>query len=247
MSEISICVPVHDPKEMHEDFLLDAFHSIRTQTLYPKEVLMSGSFRPAYLKNLLKIFNEFFPVRFIKNKSWSTSSNLNSVVPYCSGSIVKILFQDDFFISNTALASTYRSLLKKDTIWTACASRNFDNEAKRYVGDVNPIFNKKIAIGSNSIGSPSVIAFKKDHYLPFNEKLVWMLDCEWYLQMQHRYGDPVFLKDFQIANRLHQFQATHKVNIRHDSEAKIIKGLHFKTKTFRNFFVNRKCSCLGKH
>jgi predicted 2-oxoglutarate/Fe(II)-dependent dioxygenase YbiX len=36
-------------------------------------------------------------------------------------------------------------------------------------------------------------------YVSFNENLVWMLDCEWYLQMQHRFGNPYIIKDFHFS------------------------------------------------
>jgi hypothetical protein len=245
MTEISVCIPLHDPQEIHYDFLLEALESISAQTLYPKEILIGGSHKPSYLDELLKTFNKVFPVKFIKNNSFSISSNLNLLVPRSSGSIVKILFQDDFFISNTALEITNYIFLKTNTIWVACASRNYDNVNMEYIRDVNPKFRNKLAKGINSIGSPSVISFKKDYFLPFNENLFWMLDCEWYLQMQHRFGNPSLITDFQIANRIHQSQATHKAKMHQKTEKIKVKNLHLKSKMFDLFFLNKNhCVCL---
>jgi hypothetical protein len=248
MRMISVCIPVHDPLELHKGFLVEALESIRMQTLHPKEVIMGGSYRPTYLAELLNSFNEYFPVKFIENKSTSASSNVNSLVSYCSGSIIKILFQDDFFISNTALADTNLVFKETNPIWVACASRNYDQKNGRYVRNVNPKFHKKIAEGVNSIGSPSVISFRKDYFLPFNENLVWMLDCEWYLQMQHRFGNPFFITDFQIANRLHGFQATHNAKMYQKSEVIRVNNLHLKSKTSNSFFSNKyRCVCLRNY
>lgn len=248
MSDISVCIPLHDPRELHYDFLQEALESLSIQTLYPKEVLIAGSCKPTYLDKLLETFNKIFPIKFISNKSTSTSSNLNLLVPHSSGSIVKILFQDDFFISNSALEITNYIFLETNTIWAACMSRNYDNEKREYIRNVNPKFRNKIAKGINSIGSPSVISFKKDYYLPFNENLVWMLDCEWYLQMQHRFGNPYIIKDFQIANRLHQHQATHNAKANQDSELIVVGNLHLKSNLIDLFFSNEKnCTCLRIH
>jgi hypothetical protein len=248
MSEISVCIPLHDPRELHYDFLQEALESISIQTLYPKEVLIAGSYKPTYLDKLLETFNKFFPVKFIKNKSTSTSSNLNLLVPYSSGSIVKILFQDDFLISNTALEITNHIFLETNTIWAACMSRNYNNQNGEYTRNVNPKFRNKLAKGINSIGSPSVVSFKKNYYLPFNENLVWMLDCEWYLQMQHRFGNPYIIKNFQIANRLHQYQATHNAKVNQGSELIIVNNLHLKSKTSNSFFSNKyRCVCLRNY
>lgn len=248
MKKISIIIPIHDPQELYKDFLVEALESIKMQTLPPKEVLMAGSYRPTYLTKLLNTFNEFYPVKFVENKSYSTSSNINSLVPYCSGSIVKILFQDDFFISSTALACTNLVFQETNAVWVACASRNYNNKNGSYVHNVIPKYDKKILIGLNSIGSPSVISFRKDFFLPFNENLVWMLDCEWYLQMQHRFGNPSLIKDFQIANRLHEFQATHKAKRYHKSEVIKVRNLHFKSKVFNPFNWNKNhCICLKNY
>ena len=249
MKEISICIPLHDPRELHYFFLLEALESIKIQTFSPLEVLISGSYKPSYIDRLLKIHSNFFKIRFIKNRSVSTSSNLNSIIPYSSGEVVKILFQDDFFISNTALAKTSSIFDKKSIIWLACGSRNFNDANGKYIRDIYPKFRNNIAKGINSIGSPSVIAFRKDYFLPFNENLVWMLDCEWYLQMKHKYGFPALLKDFQIANRLHEFQATHVAKIHQKSEVAIVKKIH-PWNNFSNVFrvdSNRKnCPCSEK-
>jgi hypothetical protein len=244
MSDITICLPMYDPQDKHKIFLQEALESIRLQTLQPKEVLIGGSYEPTYLKKLLKTFDVFFPVRFIRNDSVSTSSNINALVPNCSGSIVKLLFQDDFFISNTSLASTSLIFQKTGVIWVACGSQNYDNDSRKFVKRIYPKFKNRISKGINSIGSPSVISFKKSHFLPFNENLVWMLDCEWYLQMQHKFGDPAILMDFQIANRLHKLQATNRVSKYQEIEATLVKVLHSENKSFRLLSSKNYCTCV---
>lgn len=247
MSEISICVPLHDPQAIHYDFLQEALESIKAQTLFPKEVLIAGAYKPVYIDKLLHEFQEVFPIRFEMNKSSSTSSNLNFLVPQSAGSIVKILFQDDFFISKTALEMTQYIFEKSNVTWAVCASRNYDDETGKYIREVNPKFRRRLAKGINTIGSPSVVSFKKDCFLPFNKNLVWMLDCEWYLQMQHRFGNPFVFNAFQIANRLHRYQATHKAKHKLNSELAIVNELHSGRKLFDFFSNDIKCICLSEH
>lgn len=247
MSEISVCIPLYDPEAIHYEFLQEALESLRIQTLFPKEVIIAGSNKPPYLDKLLSEFNEFFLVKFKENKSSSTSSNLNLLIPQSSGSIVKILFQDDFFISKTALEMTQYIFKKSNVIWAVCASRNYDEETGQYIREVNPKFSRRLVKGVNTIGSPSVVSFKKDCFLPFNKNLVWMLDCEWYLQMQHRFGNPYVFKGFQIANRLHRYQATHKAKHKLNSELAIVNELHSGRKLFDSFSNGIKCICLSEH
>jgi hypothetical protein len=249
MRNITICIPVHDPYERHLEFILEALNSIRTQTLLPKEVLLSGSYRPSYIEGVITNYSKFFPIRFLNNDSISTSTNLNQAIVDCSGPLVKILFQDDFFISNSALADINYAFEIGNTIWVVSASRNFDSNTGHYVRDIVPKFKRKISNGVNSIGSPSVVAFRKDHFLPFNEDLIWMLDCEWYLSMQHMYGDPKVISDFHIANRLHRFQATHYAKYNQDVEKSLVNNIHTKSGFWINLIPNSsqyKCLCLEK-
>jgi glycosyltransferase involved in cell wall biosynthesis len=226
MSDISIVLTIHDPEEVFESFLREALSTIKNQSKRPAEVLISGNSKPSYLEDILEEYREFYTLKFFLNESNSTTSNLNAIIPFSSSAITKILFMDDFFIDNQALQEIENKFNDSDLIWLASGSKNYADVSKRFVRTIRPKLTKGIIEGINTIGCPSVISFRTDKFLPFNEDTAWMLDCEWYLRMTHHYGKPGYIASPQIASRLHPGQASHWEMLRHEQECQLVKSLH---------------------
>ena len=243
MSTITITIPLHDPNNIYEGHLRAALDSIVGQTTQPSEVLLSGNTKPTYLKTLLDEYKNYFNIQYFENESNSTSSNLNFLIPRSRSEIVKILFQDDFFIKNTSLGQIIRLFDSRKLIWAASGSKNYDDVKKTFVRNVRPRFGMKMNDGVNTIGCPSVISIRRDSFIEFNEDLVMWLDCEWYLAMRHAHGRPYIFRDFQIASRLHVGQQSHWAKSLVPTEQKIVKALH-PTRTVKDKIFLRKCACL---
>jgi ribosomal protein S8 len=241
VSDITVCIPLHDPMGIHLRFIEEVLDSIVRQTILPHGVIFSGSQRPVYMTDILDKYQMEVPIKFLKNESMCTSSNLNFLAKQSKTRITKILFQDDFLISDKAIENILTSFDNSNKVWLVAGSKNYDDESKQFVRDIKPRLSKKIIKGINTIGSPSVTAFVTEKFLNFNENLVWMLDCDWYLRMAHSFGTPIVLKKFQVANRLHDAQATHVAQNRHAEEVKITQESHSKC---RNLGFNHKIKCI---
>ena len=241
MSDITVIIPVYDPYEIFENYIERALTSITEQILLPTEVLLSGPLKPSYLDSLFKIYGQTMSIRFIYNNSTSTSSNLNFLAKQSTSKITKILFQDDFLISKYVLRDISQKFRIQKKVWLVVASKNYDDFSRNYVRNIRPRFSKKIAEGINTIGSPSVIAFRTESFINFNEDLIWMLDCDWYLRMKHNYGRPIFLRKFGVANRLHDYQATHMAQTMHEIEVAATRSSH---SIFRSCHFDRTKSCI---
>jgi hypothetical protein len=242
MNDISICIPLHDPSEIYLDFVEDALNSISIQTNLPREIIISGASEPAYMNQILLKYAQFLSIRFLKNETTSTSSNLNFLVKRSTSEITKILFQDDFLISKNALENISNAFNDNEKVWLVSGSKNYDNQKRDFIRNIQPRFSNKIADGVNTIGSPSVVAFRTQYFIEFNEHLVWMLDCDWYLRMMHNFGHPIFLKEFQTASRLHDGQATHAAQNMHDAEVAMTRSSHSNLRSFLSL-SRRRCIC----
>jgi hypothetical protein len=55
----------------------------------------------------------------------------------------------------------------------------------------------------NTISSPSVIAFKNEIDVQFDENLVYLMDLDFYYHMRNKYGEPVYFDDILVSNRIH--------------------------------------------
>jgi len=248
VKDITVCIPIHDPQGVYYDYLSQACKSIATQTFLPKEVLIGGSLKPSYLDRIQDELKPFFPVRFLLNDSNSTSENLNGLIRDVSSEITKILFQDDFLISTTALHEISTSFESNLSNWLVAGSINYEDKDCLYVRQINPKFSGRIRVGKNTLGSPSSVSLITGSFLEFNEELSWMLDCEWYLRMYHSRGKPIILGEFHTANRIHDGQATHLAKSRHKLEVEMTKRMHVRKLTLKKYFhAQLKCSCTVRY
>jgi len=119
------------------------------------------------------------------------------------------MFQDDFFSSNESLSVIVTSLEKSNKFWIASGCSHHYEEDPRRVRTIIPKFSRSLVNGRNTIGAPSVVAVKTEFLLPFNEQMVYMFDCEWYLSMTHKRGKPAILERPLISIGIHGNQATH--------------------------------------
>ena len=75
-----------------------------------------------------------------------------------------------------------------------------------------PSYNEKIFLGLNTIGNPSVMAFKNSKNKIFlDEKLTWMVDVDFYKKLYDRHGPPKILSENTVAIRLWSKQMPHLI------------------------------------
>jgi hypothetical protein len=67
-----------------------------------------------------------------------------------------------------------------------------------------PYWSMEIFDGVNTISSPSVMAFRKDTNLRFDEDLVMMMDIDMYYNLYLNHGLPKILSEILVTNRVHK-------------------------------------------
>ena len=75
-----------------------------------------------------------------------------------------------------------------------------------------PMWNKKLLIGKNTIGAPSVIAYRSEFKEGFDINLRYLIDCDFYFRLMSKYGEPYFSSKYYIGIRHHQEQETELIN-----------------------------------
>ena len=242
MSTITVVIPIHDPLESFESFIRAALESLAVQTLKPNEILMAGTNKPSYLNSLLNEHANFFEVHYFINDAQSTSRNLNYLIQKCNFEIVKILFQDYFFMDNSALEKIDNLFNNKKLVCIVSGSKNYDEIRMVFIRNIKPKFGRRMREGVNTIGCPSVISFRRSFFMQFKENLVMRLDSEWYLSKRQACGRAFLLSDFQIASRLHAGQQTHWAKKLVPIERQIVGDLHPPRALKQKIFFE-KCKC----
>ena len=245
---ISIVIPIHDKDGLQLNFLDDALNSIALQNEPPSEVILASSHTMHAQMKVIKKYRKFLPIKMVINSSHSAPSNLNLVIPKCTSPYIKILFQDDMLKGQDYLKLCKSRINSSNNTWGLITSSvNFKSDTYDVLKKNTPRFSVKMLKGKNLFGSPSVVLFRKDHFLPFQEDLLYMYDCEWYVRMVHNWGKPIFIKSLVTLIRIHKYQATNNVKDMLLSESLKAESMHDCTNLnnyiFKYLKVSIRCKC----
>ena len=177
--KISICVPIHDMQ--HGDrFLWRLVNSLTNQTFKDWELIVTKEGRMA--------------------------ENTNAGIKRARGEIIKILYLDDYFAHADALKNIVDNF-KGGWLATGCVHDWGDGELKDpHIPKINGLMGN---IASNTIGSPSVIAFENKDPVLFDENMGWLLDLDYYSRLLKKYGSITILDSCDVAIGCGDHQVTH--------------------------------------
>ncbi len=203
MPRFSICVPIYDGMENGWELLQRNLNSIVKQTFTDYEIVISDDSDTDFFK--IKLYK--YPVKYFRNTgSRSMAGNTNNAIDHAEGELIKILYQDDFFMDSDSLERIDRNFNSR-TQWlvTACAHT---------VGEPHyPYYSES----DNTIGSPSVLTFRREIKERFDLKFHWVLDLDLYRRLFAKHGKPKILNDINVVIGIHPGQKTHKLS--HEAKA----------------------------
>lgn len=184
---ISVVIPYHDMQN-GAFFLKRAIDSVMAQTFKDYEIVLV--------------------------KEGKMAENTNAGIRKASGQIVKILYMDDYLAHPNSLQVIYDAFVA-GAEWLATACDHDDGTNKWNVHLAT--WDGRIQNGVNTIGSPSVIAFKNrnsfysryEDNVYFDEKLSWLLDVDLYTRLFQKLGKPAIINDVNVTIGIHPGQMTH--------------------------------------
>jgi glycosyltransferase involved in cell wall biosynthesis len=238
---ISVVTPVHITNQVQLEYLRDLIRSFSKQAFPYKELIVSDDSHNSDVEALCRENNSSkSKVVYIAAPVVGISANLNYGISKAGGSIIKILFQDDFFTNRLALFLIWIRLVVSKKKWHVSSSNHFQQSSGKFFHTLRPKISHHLLDGKNYISSPSVVTFKKESKLDFCVQLNFLMDCEWYLRMSHNFGLPVFGKIVFISNRIHKDQATHWAKKNLEAESSIAKQMHSKYQ-----MGSSECKCVN--
>ncbi|OGI07752.1 MAG: hypothetical protein A2Y40_09275 [Candidatus Margulisbacteria bacterium GWF2_35_9] len=196
---ISVCIPCYDMYGKGALYLTQLLDSLCIQTFKQFEVVISDQSKKSdSIKQCADKYMTKLNIKYIQHKGSSSSTNMNHAIKHSSYDLIKPLFQDDFFVNPNALYEI--SLCQSG--WGMASFVHTDKDNSHYYKKMTPRWNDKIIKGINTIGCPSVIYFYKNNETFFDEKLEWLMDCEFYFLLKHLYGLPNRQKTIHACIRL---------------------------------------------
>jgi glycosyltransferase involved in cell wall biosynthesis len=117
-------------------------------------------------------------------KQGTMPQNTNAGILKARGELIKILYLDDRLGHPEALADIVHAFDTCKGEWLITSANN----------NLHPRMTADIETGNNKLGSPSALTIRnRDVPLLFDEKMTWLLDCDYYARMYDLYGDPIIL------------------------------------------------------
>lgn len=159
-----------------------------------------------FLKRLMQSLEiqTFRDFEIVITKEGKMAENTNAAIKKCKGDIIKILYMDDYLAHEDSLANLVNNF-KGGWLATGCLHDDGMNIGNPHL----PKWNDNIKDGVNTIGSPSVVAIENNNPLFFDEKMSWLLDCDYYVRLEQRYGKPTLLDSLDVVIGLGKHQMTH--------------------------------------
>jgi glycosyltransferase involved in cell wall biosynthesis len=233
--KISIAIPTWEFNGRGSEYLNDLLRTIQIQSYKDFEVCISDHSVDNEVLKELKQFEGKFKIVYDKNENdrGNGPANTNKAIEMCSGDIIKVMFQDDFFYDTESLEKIHSEFEQSNNMWLVNGCNHTKDDGYNFYWEMFPKWNDKIVEGVNSISSPSVLSMRKECFdkVRFDEKLVMMMDCDYYYNLKSNFGDPIYLEDVLITNRVHQNQisSTYDKNIQDEidyclDKYAIIKG-----------------------
>lgn len=209
MSLFSICIPTYEMGGYGYIMLEKLFENLKLQTIQDFEIVISDQSKDLKIYEVCRNYSKKIYIKYIKNfyGLGKSAHNLNTCIDSSTGKIIKILFQDDYFLDNQALEKIYKTFQTKNCKWVM-NSFTHTNDDITYFNTMIPQLNDKILEGINTMGNPSNLSFLRSHKQYFDEDILYLVDCEFYYRMNLLYGPPNIIEDTLVAIRYHETSST---------------------------------------
>jgi hypothetical protein len=213
VSKVCIAVPTHNYNDKSSFFLKRLFNSILSQNFKDYSICISDQSTNKDVFDVYKKYSEEMNIKYIKNSSRKNSTeNINNSLFNSEGEIVKIMFMDDYFYSNDAIGTIVEKMELNNSIWSLCSTHHYKEDLNEYGTILYPTWNGEgLLLGHNTIGSPTVMSYRKENEMLFDEKLRLLVDVELYYRMMLKHGMPDFINSTLVVTSLSESSTVGKM------------------------------------
>lgn len=228
--KLSVAIPTWEYNGRGVEFLDDLLRTISIQTFKDYEVVISDHSLNDNIQKFCEenIYNLFIRYNRCEENRGNGPFNTNNAIELCEGEIVKVMFQDDFFYDD----ETFEKIISEfdsDYEWLVCGCNHTFDDGYTFINEMYPRWNDNILNGVNTISSPSVLSFRRKVFdeVKFDSNLKMMMDCEFYFNLKSKFGDPIYLDDVLVTNRIHRDQISKNYNENLSEEIEYCRQKHY--------------------
>lgn len=221
---ISIATPVYDMNGKGIEFLeFNLNKSLSQKVNFEIEIIISDQSNNNEIEEYIKNLNSPIIKYFKDPNRGNHSCNTNNAILKSNGDIIKILYQDDYFLDENSLQITINSLINSDNKWLVSACEH-STDKLNLIRPFYPRWNDQMLFGNNTYSAPSVVSIKKEAKRTLlDENIYYMPDVEYYFRMKNIYGDPLYLNTITIVNSIHENQTQNLIGQKMTNDIQYIK------------------------
>lgn len=201
----TIAIPTADMPDI--DFLFRrCLDSLWVQSYQDFEIVVTDNSSDTIIEAICDEYRS--GIVYYRNPNKGMAVNTNEAIKRSRGKLIKILYMDDYLAHKRSLNNILDNF-EGHWLVTGCTH---EVKGEDYFNPHYPYYSGDIHTGNNTIGGPSVLTIKNKEPLLFDEKLNWLLDCDYYRRMFDLYGQPYTLKDINVIMGLHKGQTTNTMS-----------------------------------
>lgn len=226
---ISICIPAYKKPE----YVVRAIQSILKQSYKKIEIIISDDSPNEVIKIAIQPYISDIDIKYYHNlPALKSPMNWNNALDKASGDYVMLLHQDDWlhdpqaldiylaaFTSNPAAGFVF---CKNTAIQPDGIQLNLQ-AIKSLLGKLNQ--KPHHILRANVIGPPSNVMLKRSIPIRYDEKYIWLVDVDYYVQLLEAGNTYVYLDQHLVSIGLHEDQTT--VFCRNNEDVIVKENIHF--------------------
>lgn len=190
-------------------FLRQNFESFLRQSFRDFDVVISDNAEDGSIKAVCDEYAGKLEIVYTKNPGGKDMcDNTNNAIRHATGKILKILFMDDFLLTDDSLKLVADSFDLEHDSWIATGYIH-TVDGKNFFDPRIPAYRAHIEYGYNTLGTPSIIAVKNSDTALFDNRFKWSLnDCDYYKSNFDRFGPPKIVPEIGVVIRQHESSVT---------------------------------------
>ena len=201
---ISICIPAYEKPSQLQRLL----QSICLQHFTSFEVVITDDSKTNAVEDIAATFTNRLPLRYYRNTtSKGVGNNWNSCVEKASAPWIKMMHDDDWFLSPHALGKFAAVAEQGVADFIFCGACFVDASNKSRIDSNIGAAKNNLLLESpfsllyfNAVGHPSVTMFKKNTALVFDNQFRWVIDIDFYIRYLQQNDNYFFYIEEPLVN-----------------------------------------------